>query len=254
MNNKLISNNRLGHPSLFETPIQTLSKLWFPSGLYKSDILHENSKHPEKFLHIQTIEDDIMPLLYEFLASRHQPPETTQALVWGYGQLLVLPFILTTLGFNLSGVEFGGSIEKNYEDSRFEGLERLFTEKEAQHIFPKLNRFRRFSHLEQKTKGVHDFSFVVNPDPSLWVSEQGLTVQMEEWSKWLTPGALMFLQLDGDFEKKTAIAHQIFTKLETDSPFSIQQMLRYPGTDAPFPSYYKNYTGQGNAVLVLKKT
>ncbi|OGC05679.1 hypothetical protein A2526_00180 [candidate division WOR-1 bacterium RIFOXYD2_FULL_36_8] len=245
--------SKLAENPIFNTPISLLKKLWSPPfELYKAPCLRTNAKTPEKFLHIKTIASDVMPKIAAHLASQDKTPAETNVLIWGYGTILILPYIFTQMGFPVSGVEYGGKSSTDIKGNMFAKLEYLFLKNQKLKGFGNLNCFTRFSHL-MPDNPVYDLAFIVNPHPGLWVSDSGLEQQIIEWTRWLKPGALSFLQIDGDINDPEAIANKIFLRILQGREFKTINIKFYSDTDAPFPSFYKDYTKNGNAVLTLEK-
>lgn len=214
-----------------------LKSLWIrPFDLYKSPCLKENAKAPEKFLHTRNLTAVIDALDLN--------PQATRAIIWGYGTILVLPFILTQMGYSVSGVE---------EHSMHAKLEDLFAKEGALAKFPWMQEYMRFSHHEPD-QPIHDVAFIVNPNPAMWTNEQGLSIQMYEWLRWVRPGGQLVLQIDGDYLDSSAIASRIFQRIRESHGVCVLDIMDYPDTEGPFPSFYKNYTGHGNAVMVLERT
>ncbi len=210
--------------------------LWIkPFSLYSSSCLRENAKVPENFLHTHNLQAVFDDLGFN--------PQETRAIIWGYGTILVLPFILTQMGYSVSGVE---------EHDMHAKLEDLFAKEGALVRFPWMWQFRRISHLEPD-QPIHDVAFIINPNPAIWKDDSGLDVQMHEWLRWIKPGGLAVLQIDGDYSDPEAIASRIFQKIKESQEVRILGIQDYPETEGPFPSFYKNYTGKGNAVIVLEK-
>jgi hypothetical protein len=249
----MTTTNRLAFHPVFSSPIAQLIRLWVePYDLYKSPCLKANAAAPEKFLHIRAIASDVLPQVMGQLENQGRTLSETEVLVWGYGTILVLPYVFLHLGFPVAGVEYGGKDTADQAGNMFDKLEKLFSERLIFNRFPVLNSFKRFSHLTTD-QPVYDLAFIINPHPGLWTTETGLEQQMVEWLRWLKPGALAFLQIDGDYNDPKAIASHIFQRILQGQEFELIGVRLYAGTDAPFPSFYKNYTNCGNVVLTLKK-
>lgn len=217
--------------------------------LYKTGTLKEHSKCPDEYLHVHTLGTDVLPLIEEYVNFMGVRIEETRALVWGYGASVILPRVLIETGLQVSGVEYGGNFKGDHQHSLYDKLEVLFDDRSVETSFPDLLQFDRFSHHDRDSV-TFDFVFVVNPNPALWATDA--TGGVEEWSRWLKPGGIVMLQIDGDYRELGAIANVLYEAILRHESLTVLHEISYDGTDAPFPSLYKNYTGHGNVVLIIR--